>query len=361
MAYRMKQKRILGGTVTLKQKFLALIAVPAAAALVVACTQNESIANDSGVHYVKKDGATAGVVAKFNGKEITQDELEKASPGVFAKRLEVYSEQKNALEDFVRNAVLEDLAQKAKVPMEEYMKREMEAAKKRVSDKEVEAFLKSKSVPDTSKVPADVKDQVRGLLHIQKIVSSATKSNQVELYLKRPKATPINFKLDGEATWGNADAPVTIVEYSDFQCYYCGQARARLNELKKIYGKKLRIVYKHYPLPSHPAARPAAEASMCVNEQGSEKFWKFHDMLFDNQKDWTIDDYKDFAKKSGADVKKFEECFTAKKYAALVEASLQEGQKLGINSTPSFFVNSQLVKGAQPVAEFREIIDEALN
>lgn len=346
---------------TVKQKILALSSIPLLALVIAACTQNESVANDSGVYYTKKEGTNPNVVAKFEGKDITLEDLEKSSPDVFAARLDVYKAQKNALEDFVRNAVMENLAKKANLSTDEFMKKEMEAAKKKISDKEVEAFLKGKNVPDTSKVPPEVKDQVRGLLHVQKLVASNTKGNQVELYLSRPKAAPLTFKLDGEATWGNADAPVTIVEFSDFQCYYCGQARPRLAELKKIYGKKLRIVYKHYPLPSHPGARPAAEASMCINEQSSDKFWKFHDMLFDNQKDWTKDELKDYAKKVGADVKKFEECFDAKKYAAQIDASMAEGQKLGVNSTPSFFVNSQLIKGAQPLAEFREIIDEAVN
>ena len=346
---------------TFRTKFLALAALPLVALSMASCTQNESAANDSGVNYVKKDGGSAGVVAKFGDKTISLEDLEKASPDVFAARLDVYKAQKNALEDFVRNSVIESLAQKANVPTDQFMKTEMESAKKKISDKEVEAFLKSKNVPDTSKVPAEVKDQVRGLLHIQKLVASATKSNPVELYLKRPKAAPIQFaNLDKEASWGNADAPVTIVEFSDFQCYYCGQARARLAELKKIYGKKLRVVYKHYPLPSHPEARPAAEASMCVNEQSSDKFWKFHDMLFDNMQAMKEENIKDYAKKVGVDMKQFEECYAAKKYAGLIDASLAEGQRLGVNSTPSFFVNSQLVKGAQPVAEFREIIDEAI-
>lgn len=345
---------------TNKTKFLG-IPLPLIAIAIVACSQSESVANDSGVHFTKKSGGTGNVVAKYDGKEITQEDLEKASPDVYSARLEVYRAQKGALEDYVRNAVMDGLAQKAKMPTEEFMKKEMETAKKKISDKEVETFLKSKNVPDTSKVPAEVKDQVRGLLHIQKLVSAATKSNQVELYLSRPKAAPLNFNLDGQASWGSNDAAVTIVEFSDFQCYYCGQARARLAELKKIYGKKIRIVYKHYPLPNHTEARPAAEASMCVNEQGSDKFWKYHDYLFDNQKAWTAADLKEYAKKAGADEKKFEECFNAKKFASLIDASVAEGQKLGINSTPSFFVNSQLVKGAQPIEEFREIIDEALN
>jgi protein-disulfide isomerase len=347
--------------VTVKQKILALCSIPFLALVIAACTQNESVANDSGVHYTKKEGSNPNVVAKFEGKDITLEDLEKSSPDVFAARLEVYKAQKNALEDYIRNAVMENLAKKAGISTEDFMKKEMNSAKKKVSDKEVEAFLKSKSVPDTSKVPPEVKDQVRGLLHVQKLVSAKTKGSQVELYLSRPKAAPLTIKTDGEPAWGNADAPVTIVEFSDFQCYYCGQARARLAEIKKAYGKKVRIVYKHYPLPSHPEARPAAEASMCVNEQSSDKFWKYHDMLFDNMKAWTNDELKDYAKKVGVDEKKFDECFTSKKYAAHVDASIAEGQRLGVNSTPSFFVNSQLVKGAQPFAEFKEIIDEAIN
>lgn len=346
---------------TLRQKILALSALPVVV-LMAACTQNESAANDSGVNYVKKDGASPNVVAKYDGKDITLIELEKVSPDVFAARLDVYKAQKNALEDYVRNQVIDGLAKKANKPTEAFMKDEMEAAKKKISDKEVEAFLKSKNVPDTSKVPAEVKDQVRGLLHVQKLVSSATKSSPVEIYLKRPKAEPITFAaLDKEPNWGNADAPVTIVEFSDFQCPYCGQGKVRLTELKKMYGKKLHVVYKQYPLPSHPDARPAAEASMCVNEQGSDKFWKFHDMLFDNQQALAEANLKDYAKKVGVDMKKFEECFAAKKYAPQIDASIAEGQRLGVNSTPSFFVNSQLIKGAQPVAEFKEIIDEVVN
>lgn len=346
---------------TVRKTFLALSITAVTALFLGACTQNESLANDSGISYQKKEGAAPGVVAKFDNKEISLDDLEKSSPEIYSARLEVYKAQKAALDEYIRNQVLEGLAKKSGKSMDEFMRGEMESAKKKISDKEVEAFLKNRNIPDTQKVPAEVRDQVRGLLHVQKIVSAATRSNQVEFYLKRPKASPLDFKMEGEPTWGSADAPITVVEYADFQCYYCGKARERLNELKKIYGKKLRIVYKHFPLPNHTEARPAAEASMCVNEQGSEKFWKFYDIVYDNQKAWTKEDFKEYAKKSGADVKKFEECFDAKKYAAHVDASLAEGQRFGINSTPSFFVNSQLVKGAQPIAEFREIIDESVN
>lgn len=343
---------------TVRQKILALSSIPFIALVIAACTQNESAANDSGIHFVNKENSNPNLVAKFEGKDITLDDLEKNSPDIYSARLEVYKTQKNALEDYIRNAVLEGLAKKEGLAMDAYMKKEMESAKKKISDKDVEAFLKERKVPDTSRVPPEVKDQIRGLLHIQKLVGSQTKGNQVEFYLKRPKAVKLEFKTAGEPTWGNADAPIKIVEFTDFQCPYCAQARDRLTELKKAYGKKLQIVFKNYPLPSHTEARPAAEAGLCVNEQGSDKFWKFHDSLFDNQKAWTAEELKAYAKKAGADEKKFEECVSSKKFAAQVEASVQEGQKLGVNSTPSFFVNSQLIKGAQPMAEFKEVIEQ---
>ncbi len=345
----------------LRKTVLALSAITVVAIIVAACTQSESAANDSGISYTKKDNPNLGVVAKFDNKEITLEELEKSSPEIYSARLEVYKAQKSALDEYIRTQVLEGLAKKNNQSMDDFMKGEMESAKKKISDKEVEAFLKNRNIPDTSKVPAEVRDQVRGLLHIQKIVSNATRSNQVEFYLKRPKASPLGFKTEGEPTWGSADAPITIVEYADFQDYYSGKARERISELKKIYGKKLRVLFKNFPMSIHPEARAAAEAGLCVFEQGNERFWKFHDVIFDNQKSWTKEDYKDYAKKAGADVKRFEDCFDARKYSAQVEASIAEGQKLGVSSTPIFFVNSQLVKFPQPISEFREIIDESVN
>ena len=99
---------------------------------------------------------------------------------------------------------------------------------------------------------------------------------------------------------------------------------------------------------------------MCVNEQGTDKFWKYHDKLFDSQDKLSATDLTAYAKAVGADEKKFKECFEGKKYAAHIDASMEEARKLGVDSTPTFFVNSQPIRGARDIAEFREIIDEAL-
>ncbi|MCO5143989.1 MAG: DsbA family protein [Oligoflexia bacterium] len=345
----------------MKVRTLSFYFFPILLASFIGCTQNNSVANDSGVYFVKKDGPNPNVVASFKEKQITMEDLEKSSPDIYSARLDLYKTQVSALEEYVRNSVLDELAKKANLSTDEFMKKEMELAKKKVTEKEVENFLKARNVTDTSKIPPQVRDQIRGLLHVQKLVANATSSNKVELYLKRPTAQPLNVKIEGESTWGDPNAPIKLVEFSDFQCPFCAEGKTRLNELKKLYGKKLFVVFKHFPLPMHPEARPAHEASLCVEEQNNDKFWKYHDMLFDDQKAWTKDDLMAMAKKVGVDMKQFEECFDTKKHAARVEENLAEGQKLGVNSTPTFFVNSQLIKGAQKIEEFKEIIEDSLN
>jgi protein-disulfide isomerase len=110
----------------------------------------------------------------------------------------------------------------------------------------------------------------------------------------------------------------------------------------------------------HREARPAAEAAMCVNEQSSDKFWKFHDIAFKNQNALDAPSLEKYAKESGANVEQFKACVEAKKYASAVQSDMDYGDKLGVRSTPTFFVNGQLVSGALPIDSFSEIIDDEL-
>jgi protein-disulfide isomerase len=326
--------------------------------VVFACTQGVE-SKSGGPNYVKKDPPAPGLVAKINGKDISAEDLEKANPDVFSSRLEHYQTQKRAIDEMVRQSVLEELAKKSGKSVDAFVAAEMEKAKKKISDKEVAAFLKDK-VAKPEDVPAHIKDQVRGMLYMQNLVADNTKKAKPELYLQRPKAPAIDFNLKGEPSWGNENAAVTIVEFSDFQCPYCAKGRERVSELKKEYGKKIHIVYKNFPLPMHPDARPSAEAAMCVNDQGADKFWKYHDMLFDHQDKLSAADLKEYAKKVGVDEKKFQDCFDKKAFASHIDATMEEARKLGVNSTPSFYVNGFPIRGARDISEFKEIIDDAL-
>ncbi len=324
----------------------------------LACSQS----SESKLNYKKMDPPTPGAAAKIFGEAVSEGDLEKNNIKIFQKRLEVYQAKRREIDERVRRKVFEQLAKKKDITVDEYMAKEMEAAKKKVKDPEVAAFLKGR-IEDPSAAPDHIKNQVKGILHLQKLVASYTKKNPVELYLQRPRAPEINFNLAESPSWGSDKAPVTIVEYSDFQCPFCRRADdSVVKELKKKFGKnKVRVVFKHFPLSIHKEAKPASMASMCVHEQNKAKFWKYHDLLFQNQRKLGSEDLKSYAKKVGVDLKKFDECMSSRKYDKMVQADFDEGVKLGVNSTPSFFVNSQPILGARPVEEFAELIEEELS
>jgi protein-disulfide isomerase len=167
---------------------------------------------------------------------------------------------------------------------------------------------------------------------------------------------------DDDPTWGNADAPVTIVEISDFECPFCGKVNPTMKELKEKYGKeKLRIVWKHHPLPFHKAARPAHEAAAAVQDlAGSEAFWKFHDLAFANRKGLNDENFKKWAVESGVDGAKFDEAIKTKKYSAKVDKDLAMARSIGANGTPHFRINGLELSGAQPTPKFVELIDAQL-
>ena len=323
--------------------------------LIIACSKTGQ--SESGSIFVKKDAPQAGMAAKLFGKDISENELNK-NLAVFNAQLDHYEAQVQRLEEMAREEALTRLAADVKLSKDEYVAKEMEKADKAVGDKEVAGFLKGR-IQDPDKAPPHIKKQVKGILHLQNVVAKYTKKNPVELYLKRPRAPDWGFKVEGEPTLGPKDAPVTIVEFSDFQCPYCARGADTVSAVKKQFGNKVRVVYKNYPLQMHPEAKPAAEAALCVNEQSPDKFWSFHDKLFANQDALSKDDLKKYAGEVKADVKKFEECFDGKKYAPQVQASMNEGQQLGVNSTPSFFINNQPVRGAREDL-IKEIIEEEL-
>jgi protein-disulfide isomerase len=162
---------------------------------------------------------------------------------------------------------------------------------------------------------------------------------------------------------GNPKAPVTIVEYSDFQCPFCQRLHPSLQQILVDYPDKVRWVYRHFPLDQiHPQARPAAEASECVAEQkGNDGFWKFADSLFKNQFRLGENLYKELAKNLGLDMAKFEECLTSRKYKDRVESDLKEGINLGVRGTPASFVNGESVFGAVPYEDLKAAVERALN
>ncbi len=159
---------------------------------------------------------------------------------------------------------------------------------------------------------------------------------------------------------GNVDAPITIVEYSDFECPFCGRVQPTLEQIFDEYGDNVRLVYRHFPLSFHARAQKAGEASECADDQG--KFWEYHDLLFANQSSLSggIAQLKEWAGELGLNQQRFDDCLDNGNHAATVKNGLASGSQKGVTGTPGFFVNGISLSGAQPFEAFSAIIDSEL-
>lgn len=178
---------------------------------------------------------------------------------------------------------------------------------------------------------------------------------------KRKQADPnkiYDVKVDDAPFKGPADAPVTIVEFSEFQCPFCGRAADTLKEIEKDYGDKVRFVFRSKLLPRHSKAPLAHAAAYAAGRQG--KFWEMHDKIFSNQKDLTEEAYNKYAKEIGLNLSKFAMDLKDPEIAKEWADDEKESQRIGISSTPTFFVNGKMVRGAKPKEAFVSAIEDAL-
>ena len=159
-------------------------------------------------------------------------------------------------------------------------------------------------------------------------------------------------------TLGPASAPVTIVEFSDFQCPFCARVTPTLQQIKQEYRDRVRLVFKHNPLPFHAQAMDAHKASLAAGEQG--KFWEMHDQLFEDQQALDPDSLKAHAQQLGLDLAAFESAMNSPEVAAKIDADKAQARELGASGTPSFFINGRFLSGAQPYEVFRERIEAEL-
>lgn len=188
----------------------------------------------------------------------------------------------------------------------------------------------------------------------------------------QPQARPTNLDMkilaDDDVFKGSEDAPVTIVEFSDFQCPFCRKHYTQtMPQLEQDYIStgKVKYVYRDFPLSFHPGAQSAAEAGECAEEQ--DKFWEYHDKIFDEQNkqgsgtvQFTVTDLKQWAADIGLDTGKFNECLDSGKYTQEVKKDFADGGAAGITGTPGFIINGKSLVGAQPYSVFQQIIEAEL-
>ncbi|MEX2223831.1 MAG: thioredoxin domain-containing protein [Candidatus Rokuibacteriota bacterium] len=166
------------------------------------------------------------------------------------------------------------------------------------------------------------------------------------------------FTADQAMTRGPAAAPVTIYEWSDYECPYCRRAQEVLRRLQGEFPDTVRLVFKDFPLRSHPNALPAAIAARCAGAQ--DRYWEYHDLLFVAQPDFSRDDLIGYARRLGLDAGAFTECVDTARFRDAVLADQREGREAGVRATPTFFINQRKIEGTLPIEEFRAAIKQAL-
>jgi protein-disulfide isomerase len=162
----------------------------------------------------------------------------------------------------------------------------------------------------------------------------------------------------GSPVRGDPDAKIAVVEFSDFQCPFCGRAIPTLDQIEKTYGDKVRIVFKHLPLGMHPKAPAAHAAAEAAHRQG--KFWQMHDMIFANQREMSPEKYREYAKQIGLDLARFDRDIADAALKQRIDADAKEAQRLGVSGTPAFFVNGRYIAGAVPFEQIKVLLDEDL-
>jgi protein-disulfide isomerase len=309
-------------------------------------------------------------VARVGDRTITMKEVEdkwkQTSPGEHADALQkLYDGRKQALDNIIADMLIEQAAKGKGQTAEQFVQAEMARRTKPVTDEQVIGFytenqqqMQGRSLDSGGPaIRRYLEDQQRTGAQQALIAELRKGGPPVRLLIDAPRQ-PVTVSGD-DPSQGPANAPVTIVEFSDFQCPFCLRVMPTLKRVKQTYGDKVRIVWKDFPLTQiHPQAFKAAEAGNCAREQG--KFWEYHDRLFANQQALQPEYLKKYAADAGLDTAKFNACLDTAKYSDRVQEQMGVGTGLGVSATPAMFINGRLVSGAQPYETIAAVVDEEL-
>jgi protein-disulfide isomerase len=316
-----------------------------------------------------KQPSPADIVAKAGGTSITLADVDQRAlqlPVANFNGLKLsqalYEARRSAVDDLIDEALIAEDAKGRKLDRAKLIEQEITSKVSSPTDAEVsswfdqnQARLQGATLEQTRTAIVAFLTQQRTQTARQLYVDTLRRKAPVQILLEPPRQTVA--KADRPSK-GPANAPIEMIEFSDFQCPFCLRAFPTVAQVIEIYGDRVRLVYRHYPLTNHPDARPAAEAAQCAAEQG--KFWQYHDALFGDQAHLSDADLKQHATALGMDGAKFNACVDSRKYKADIDTDIQAGNEAGVSGTPAFFINGRILSGALPFDEFKRIIDEEL-
>jgi protein-disulfide isomerase len=309
--------------------------------------------------------ADDSIFAVIHGREIRASEVDAyIGPQLYALRQNMYDIQRNMLETLLNKIVIEEEAKRRGVSVEE-LRQALTAHVTVTPDEVADAYASAAGrapvgIPDGS----DIREQIKTSLLAQRradafrsAVATLRANLSVDILLQPPPPLRLSITSSGP-TRGTPKAPLTIVEFADFECPYCREMTAALDKVFAEYGDKVQFTYRHLPLPNHRFAFKAAQAAVCADQQG--KFWDYHARLFNSTRELSTDTLAQIARDLKLDAAQYDACISGEASRKVVSADVQEALKLGISSTPTLFVNGRMIRGAAPFEELKKILSEEL-
>lgn len=312
----------------------------------------------------QSDADRARVFATINGKPVTSSDIEDAlKPLIFEVQEQIYNLRKQRLDLKINDLLLEREAQKRNISGTQLFDSEVLPRVKPVTEEAARKYYEE----NRNRMPASYAQLraqiIQYLQNRERNTAESAYADQlrkraaVQAFLKLPDPPVFEIAIDGRPWKGGANASVTIVEFTDYECPSCGSTQPVLEEVVKEFGDKVKLVARNFPLDQHKHAFKAAEAAEAAREQG--KYWEYVALLFRNQKALEVENLKGYATEVGLDRKKFDAALDSGKFAEKVKQDLADGNKIGVDSTPTVFVNGKRLR-EKKAEDFRAAIEAAL-
>jgi len=308
--------------------------------------------------------ATQGeILAKVGDYEITRQEVEEVAPDQFIQaKQQLHDITQRALDQAIDTKLVDLQAEKEGLDSQGLVVREVLSKLSEPTDEQIDSVYNAyreqlNNAPRDSVAPqiVDFLTRQERAVAMQVFVAQLRAQYDVRNYLEPAR---IEVEAIGPSK-GPEDAPITLVEFSDFECPFCVRVLPTIEQVQQTYGDQVRIVYRQFPLNAiHPNAQLSAEASLCADAQG--KFWEMHDAIFEARGKAGADRLKTMASDLGMDSDLFGTCLDSREFQDQVAADLEAGRQAGVTGTPALFINGRFLSGAQPFNVVSRVIDDEL-
>lgn len=299
------------------------------------------------------------VVAEVGGVKVTMADLEQEeSAKLLSAHYQYYQAETKALNELIDKKLIEQKAKAEHFTVEQLLDREVNSQVKDPTEDQMKVYYEGLETEQPyESVRAKILEKIRQL-RTDKARAAYVRTLRAQITVYIALAPPrANVDTENAVMTGPEKAQVTLVEFADYECPYCQKVAADVKKLAADYGDKVAFTYKDFPLPMHSRAEKAAEATRCASKQN--KYWEFHDEIF-RSKELDVDQLKAQARALKLDGDQFDKCLDTGEEAAAVEKDRREGNRLGINGTPSFFINGHYLSGALDYAALRQVVEQQL-